>query len=102
MHEIRNSGSESENPGRFFFRRMKLAVCRQIPSTLRLVENHNMFHRRAGVDQRIVAKVMNVLDESFDALGNFPLSHSNADSPLTCNLVTRECFAEHGDERTVP
>ncbi len=50
----------------------------QVPRALRLVEDHNMFRRRAGVEQCIVAKVMNVLDESFDTFGNFPLSNSNA------------------------
>jgi hypothetical protein len=38
----------------------------QIPSPLSFVKDHNMFGRRARVDQCIVAKIMNVLDESFD------------------------------------
>ena len=47
----------------------------QIPRALRLIEDYNTFRRRNGVEQCIVAKVMNVLDESFDTLGNFPLPH---------------------------
>ena len=64
-------------PGPILFSPHEARGLPQIPRALRLVEDHNMFRRRAGVDQCIVAKVMNVLDESFDALGNFPLPHSN-------------------------
>ena len=49
----------------------------QIPSALGFVKDHNMFVRSAGVDQCLVAKVMNVLDESFYALANFALPRSN-------------------------
>ena len=46
-----------------------------------------MFHRRSGVDQSIVAKMMYVLNESFDTLGDFSFSHTNAVNFLTRNFV---------------
>src|SRR5688572_767880 len=74
----------------------------QIPRALRLIEDGNVFGRRTGIEQCIVAKVMNVLDKSSDACGNFPLPHWNTNTLLTCNLVTGECFTKHSDKRTVP
>ena len=61
-----------------------------------------MLGRRAGVDQSFVAKIMNVLDESFDALANFALAYSNAKSFLTGDLVAGQRLTEHSHERTVP
>jgi hypothetical protein len=73
----------------------------QVPRALRLIKDHNVFRWSARMVQGIVAKVMNVLNESFNALTNFPLPHSIAKTPLTCNLVTGKCFTEHSDKRTV-
>ena len=74
----------------------------QVPSALRFVKDHNMFGGRAGVDQCLVAKVVNVLDERFDALANFALPYSNAKILLTCDLITGQRLTEHCDERAVP
>ena len=47
----------------------------QIPGTLRFVENHDVFYRRANIDQRVVTKMMNVLDKGFNAFTNFAFAH---------------------------
>ncbi len=44
---------------------------------------------------------MDVLDESFDTLGNCSLPHFDAILLLPRHLVTCECFMEHSDKRAV-
>jgi len=68
--EIRNSGSGRRNRGRSFFRRMKLAV---VASSTRVVPHRKLYVRRRSRSNNH-RRVMNVLDESFDTLGSFPLS----------------------------
>src|SRR5918996_710346 len=70
----------------------------QIPRALGLIEDHNMLRRSARIDQCIVAKVMNVLDESFDALTNFSFSYSKTLSLLTRDLVTGKRFTKDSDK----
>ena len=84
-----------------FFPTHKARGLPQVPRALRLIEDSNVFRRSPGVDQQVIAKVMNVLDKSFDTLSNFPFPHSNAIVFLTCNLVTGECFMEHSNKRAV-
>src|SRR5262245_57503642 len=55
-----------------------------------------------GFDQRVIPKVMNVLDEGLDAFGNFTLPHSNTLIFLPCNFVTGQGFAKHSNQWTVP
>ena len=52
-------------------------VCRlpQVPRTLCLIEDDNVLRRRAGIDKRIIPKVLHVLDESLYTLADFPLPH---------------------------
>src|SRR5207253_914047 len=88
-------------PGAFLFSLHKVRGFLEIPSTLRLVENRDVLHRRAGVVQEIVAKMMDVLDERFDALRDFPLAHFNAALAPTYNFVARECFVQHTYERAI-
>ena len=46
----------------------------QVPSALSFVEDHNVFDGRSGLDQRVISKVMNVLDEGLDALSHIPFA----------------------------
>src|SRR6266540_3631905 len=45
---------------------------------------------------------MNVLNESFDTLANFSLSHSNTGAFLTCDFVAGKRFTEDSDKRAIP
>ena len=51
--------------------------------------------------QRIIAKVVNVLDECFDAFTNFPFPHLLALFLSPRDFITRQRFAKHSDERSV-
>ena len=98
MYEIRNSGSECSEAGSLLFlRSMKLAVCLQVPRALRLIEDHDVLDWRAGIDQRVITKMVNILDERFHALANFPFPHFLALLLAACDFVARQRFAKHSD-----
>src|SRR5437867_10918552 len=47
----------------------------QVPRSLRLIEYDDVLYRRTDVDQRIIAEVVNVLDERLYAFTNFPFPY---------------------------
>ena len=97
MYEIRNSGSESEKPATPLLSQHETGGLLQIPRALRLIEDHDVLNWWTGIDQRVIAEVVNVLDERFDAFANFPFPHLLALFLSTCDFITRQRFAKHGD-----
>ena len=72
------------------------------PRALSLVEDRHMLGRGAvGIQDRLVPKVVDVLDECLDALADLLLAYLLAEFPSSGDLVTRESFAKNGDERSV-
>ena len=61
--------------GAAFLPRHEVRCLLQIPRALRLIEDHDVLNRRARFDQRIIAEVVNVLNECFDAFADFPFAH---------------------------
>jgi hypothetical protein len=74
----------------------------EIPGALRLVENYDMLEGRAVIDQRIIAKVMDVLNERLDAFGNLPLSDLFAGAFLPRHLIPGQRFTEDGHKGAIP
>src|SRR5262245_9842584 len=74
----------------------------QIPGTLRLIKDGDVFGWRPRVAQEIVTKMMHVLDECLHALADFALANLKPALPLAGNLITRQCFSQDGYQRTVP
>ena len=69
----------------------------QIPSALSLIENHDVFDWRPRIDQRVITKVVNILDKGFDALTNFAFAHLLTVSLSPRDFVARQRFAKDGD-----
>ena len=101
MYESRNSGSDCAKSAMFFLRRMNLRGHLQSPGALRLVEDRDVFRGRGGIDDRVIAEVMNVLDEGLHALPDLPLPHRIAEGALPRDLVPGQRLAKDRDERTV-
>ena len=60
-----------------------------------------MLNWRADINQRIIAEMVNVLDECFDAFTNFPFSHLLTLFLSPRDFITRQRFPKHSDERSV-
>jgi hypothetical protein len=56
---------------------------------------------RTGIDDCVISEMMNILDKSFDALGDFAFSNQIAEASLARNLVARQGFAKNRDKRPI-
>ena len=72
-----------------------------IPCALSFVKNDNTINRRSFVNQRLVAKVMNILDEGFDAVGHFSFSDFLALSFAAAHFIARQRFTQNRHQRPV-
>ncbi len=62
----------------------------EIPRPLCLVKDRDMFNRCPAIIQKVVPKVMHVLDKRFDTLTNLPLPRFNPATALSPNLITSQ------------
>ena len=62
------------------------------------VKNHDVFDWWARINQRIITKVVNVLNEGFDTLANFCLPNFFALFLSASYFVTGESFVKHSDQ----
>src|SRR5437588_3209630 len=60
-----------------------------------------MLDRWTGLYQRVIPKVVNVLDERFNTLTNFSFPHLLAQFLSPRDFITRQRFPKHSDERSV-
>jgi hypothetical protein len=79
---------------------MKFAALARVPGALRFVEDHDVVGGRATVAQRLVAKVVHVLDEGLHGLAGIALVIFAARLAAR-DVVARQRFAQHGDQRAV-
>src|SRR5581483_1414154 len=79
-------------------------ICRltQIPGALCFIEDDNVFWWRAQIPQRFVPKVMNVLNESFDAFRDLPFAHSMPKAALPRNFITSQRLTQNCHEGSIP
>src|SRR4029453_338935 len=84
-----------------FFAQHKTRGLLQIPSALRFIEDHDVLNRWTRINQRVIAEVVNVLDESFDAFTDFPFANFLALLPSARDFIARQRFTKNRDERTV-
>ena len=47
-----------------------------VPRALRFIENHDVFDWRAGIDQRVIAEMVHILNERLHAFPNFAFADS--------------------------
>ena len=64
--------------GSVFFSRHEVCCLLQRPSTLRFIEENNVFRWCARICEAVIAEVMYVLDECGDLLTRFSLSYRDA------------------------
>src|SRR5439155_16047792 len=69
----------------------------QIPGTLRFVENYDVIVWWAGINQRFIPEMMDVLNECLDAFTHPPFPDFLTARFSTCDLIARERLAQHGD-----
>src|SRR5262245_19419399 len=70
----------------------------QVPRPLRLVKNGHMLGRWPGVGEKIIPKMMHVLDKGFDTLGYFPFSNPNPALLGARHLIPRKGFTQYCDQ----
>ena len=67
----------------------KVCCFMMIPGALRLIKDRDVFRRRTGVKQRLIAKVMDVLDKRLYFVGYLPFAYSDTGDFLTCHFIAR-------------
>lgn len=72
-----------------------------VPGALGLVKDHDMVCGWPRVAQRLVAEVVDVLDESLHGLAGVGLGGSLAAGLAPFDIVAGQRLAQHGDERTI-
>jgi hypothetical protein len=75
---------------------------RAIPGALRFVEQRNVIDRRlARVDQAVVSKMVDVLDEYVHQSAGVALSNLATGGKLALDMIARQSFAQYGDQRLI-
>ena len=73
-----------------------------IPGSLGLVEYHDPVDRRlVPIAKPLIPKVVHVLDKGLDGLACVGLGDPLTELFSARHVVTRQGFAEHGDQRTI-
>lgn len=75
---------------------------RQVPCTLRLVENGHVVDRWRGVFKSFITEVMHSLNEGLNRLSCLTLAQRDAFALLLLNLVSGQCLTQDRDKRPIP
>src|SRR5438132_4929894 len=71
------------------------------PCALRLIEYSNVFCRRAGINNCVIAEMMDVLDECLHAFADLPFANQIAKRSLPRALIAGQRFSKHRDETAI-
>src|SRR3982751_5908997 len=69
-----------------------------IPRALRFIKNYHVIGRGKFVAESGIPKMMNVLNECFDLLGNITLTHALPIVSAATILISDKGFAQNSDE----
>jgi hypothetical protein len=80
-----------------FLTKHKIRGLLQVPSTLRFIENDHVLDWRTSINQGVIAEVVNILNERFDAFTDLTFPHFLSLFLSACDFVAGQCFPKDGN-----